>query len=192
MKNIIKLIFLALALASCGDQDYPPFTYTNNSGRKISFQTGEERSPEYEIEAGSVKRLDSNVRGRGDIITVEPPYVIREREGHDGYDIVFVVNGALPKVNVQIENYLTRDIVVTEEGGYLYPRYCEIEEKSSGGNTADQTREEVTIYTKEPVFKLVEADPEDPEKWVDFSGSANISFYIDTAGDTETMFVTVR
>ena len=196
MKNIA--IFTILILAACKNDGYPVFQYINNSEKTVFFQTGEKDSPEYILadSLGTFWELDSDVRGRGDVFHIKPPYVIRDMEDYDPYKIVFVVDADAPKIEITIENYLLTDIFLTEEKGYLWaagagdPFYCKVAASTDGVNP-DGAPEAATvyIYTKEPSFKLAEKNEDN--KWVDFSGSVSITCYPDPS-DNKKMIVAIR
>jgi hypothetical protein len=199
MKSAGIFTILVLTLAACKNDGYPVFQYINNSEKTVSFWTGEKDSPEYTLAAfpGTLWELDSDVRGRGDILYIKPPYVIRDMKDYDPCKIVFIVDPDAPEIEITIENYLQTDVFLTEEKAYLWaagagePFYCKVD-ASSNGTSADGPMEvtQVYVYTKKPLFKLAEKN--EHGKWVNFSGSVNITCYPDPAGPENKMIVAIR
>ncbi|GHV96677.1 hypothetical protein AGMMS50293_29970 [Spirochaetia bacterium] len=185
----MKKIFLALALvilafASCGTGTYPSFTYTNNSGKAITFRTAEKDSPRYELAAGGSIPLDSAVRGRADIVDLQPSYVSWEYNNGDVYDIVFIA-----PLTVEVKNYLDIEIMIIEEKGHLDPAEIIVKAVVPGppdtpGEVASGTGE-VKVYTNNPKFNLWGKNSKG--EWENYSGIHTINLEIDNATLTVTI-----
>jgi hypothetical protein len=156
-KTFVLYIAAFLVFASCGDWSYPVFRYTNTSGKDISFRTAEPDSPWYELKAGTVRYLDSGVRGRGEIASLRPPYVVRDSSVNI-YDIVFVPDPKAPKLSLEAGNSIGKDLVLIEENGYLEPEKVFLDAASDAPGKINLTLTgvtEVNVYTKKPSFKLM-------------------------------------
>jgi hypothetical protein len=163
--------------------------YTNNSGKDIIFRTAEKDSPRYEVAVGGSIALDSAVRGRADIVGLQPSYVSWEYKNGDVYDIVFMAPLA-----VEVKNFLDIEIMLIEEKGHLDP--AEIIVKAATPGSPDDTPGEavldpgevIKVYTNKPKFNLWGKDSQG--EWKNYSGVYPITCEINN--DTMTVTITLQ
>jgi hypothetical protein len=147
-------VLLALLCAACAGSDYSPFVYTNESGTDISFKTAEQNSPKYILgAAGSLSlpvsiTLDSDVRGRSEIMEIDSPYVTWTRHGGNIYDIRFVQRKSY---KVEFRNYTKTECVLIEQNGLLSPSLVTV--AGATDTTPGSSAETVRLYTEKPLFK---------------------------------------
>jgi hypothetical protein len=149
---------LTLLLLSCKpDADpyaysYPAVVYSNKSSRSpitIVNAAGEK----YELYPGQPKTVDSGLRGRADIVSVEPAYVGWERNQGNIYDIWFVDR---KKLEVAIYNYAGVELVFTESGGFLDPPTVLVGAASGGSPGVPPLAVGIVhVYTDKPAFALL-------------------------------------
>jgi hypothetical protein len=146
-KAVLLFTVIVLVYASCKSDaypgTYPSLVYTNNSSWSITFKNAAGES--FTLNPGESLSRDSETRGRADIIKIEPPYATWQQNNGDIYDIRFVDRD---KIEVEIENYVNQDIIVTEMNGYLYPSSVKVTSALAGGTYAGQ----VYVYTDSPSF----------------------------------------
>lgn len=148
---------LALLFLSCKpDADpytysYPAVVYTNKSSHSpitIVNAAGEK----YELQLAQPKTVDSGLRGRADIVSVDPPYVGWERNRGNIYDIWFVDR---KKLEVDIYNYTAVELVFTESGGFLEPSTVLVKAASGGSPGVPPLSVGIVhVYTDKPTFAL--------------------------------------
>lgn len=182
-KNYFLPALVLLVCLSCAKESYPPIVYTNLSNRDITFRTTEKDSPLYKLNKldpnlpGSKLTLDSDERGRSEIISVYPPYIGWEWKNGDIYAIEFQNDPTkLPPINLHIKNTTTEAVTLTEKHGYLYQGETDDPEKVEVPAAGEKT---VKIYTQTPVFEL--------------SGNtypASVSYQYNAADSTMNVFVT--
>jgi major membrane immunogen (membrane-anchored lipoprotein) len=156
MKKYIFLVLAAfLLLVSCGGSDYPAFTYTNNStADSVTFRTGERAFIVYSLGTGSSLTLDSEERGREEILdsSIVPVTVGWRRMSGDIYSIEFLDKKELYKdlkLPVTIENKTVDTITLKEKNGFMDPN--EIAEITSAGKSLTDA---IFIYTEKPIFEV--------------------------------------
>jgi hypothetical protein len=157
------LLFTAIVLlyASCkdgvsgsGGGAYPPIVYTNDSSRwDITFKNA--ANEKLTLSRGESITRTSDVRGRADIIEIDPAYVTWKQKG-DMYHIEFVDRD---RFILEIENYAVTPIGLAESNGYMEPSTIEIkgaanERTPESEIIAPENTSIAYIYTDKPVFRL--------------------------------------
>jgi hypothetical protein len=129
---------------------YPSLEYRNESSWDITaFKNAAKES--YTLARGQFISLPSDKRGRADIIEIKPPYVTWEQNG-DMYHIRFVDG---KKIELEIENYMDQELILTERDGYLYPETITVS-AAVGHNPTLPSTATATVYTA--AFSLAAVD----------------------------------
>jgi hypothetical protein len=119
---------------------YPPVAYTNNASWPVTVTNA--AGEVFTLALEDSFTLPSGPRGRADIIEVRPPYAAWIQNNGDIYDIRFVDRD---RFDLEIRNYSTAGIVLTEKNGCMDPPSQEVSRNSV---------ETVSIYTDKPLFQL--------------------------------------
>jgi hypothetical protein len=153
-KYFLGALAAFLLMVSCGGSDYPAFTYTNHSAGTVTFRTREQGSIVYSLETSESLTLDSEERGRAEILdaSVAPVTAGWRRTSGDIYSIEFLDKKELYKdlkLPVTIDNKTDDMITLQEKNGFMDPN--EITDITIAGR---QLGDNIFVYTQKPVFEV--------------------------------------
>ena len=165
--NMNKLFFAlpaaVLAIVSCKPEtgsysySYPPVIYTNDSSWPVTAKNAADE--EIKLEPGKSETLDSEPRGRTDIVAIQPAYVTWRQNGGTIYDIRFVDR---KKLDLEIRNYSNLAITLTEKNGYMLPASQTV----PAGNKIN-----AGLYTGKPFFQLLNVSALTVDYWYTDTGA---------------------
>jgi hypothetical protein len=163
-KLFFALLVAALAGLSCKPEtgsytySYPPVTYTNDSSWPVKVRNAADE--EIQLDIGESKTLDSEPRGRADIVEIRPAYVTWRLNGGVIYDIRFVDR---TEIELEIRNHSSLDIILTEGNGSMLP----VSQPVPAGNKIDTG----FLYTDKPFFQLLNISDLTVDYWYTDTGT---------------------